>query len=81
VREHAVVSLEEAVSLLTSVPADFYGLVDRGRLQAGQWADVVVFDPDTVGCGPIHTRFDLPAGAGRLYVEAVGIQSVPGQRH
>jgi hypothetical protein len=34
-----------------------------------------------VGCGPIHTRFDLPAGAGRLYAEAVGIQSVPGQRH
>jgi hypothetical protein len=34
-----------------------------------------------VGSGPIHTRFDLPAGAGRLYAEAVGIQSVPGQRH
>jgi N-acyl-D-aspartate/D-glutamate deacylase len=37
---------------------------------------VVVFDPERVGPGPIHTRYDLPAGAGRLYAEADGIEHV-----
>jgi N-acyl-D-aspartate/D-glutamate deacylase len=76
VRNHGVVSLEEGVALLTSVPADLYGLVDRGRLVEGAWADVVLFDETTIGCGPIHTRFDLPAGAGRLYAEATGVHAV-----
>jgi N-acyl-D-aspartate/D-glutamate deacylase len=76
VREHGVLSLEEAVRLLSSVPADLYGMVDRGRITVGAWADLVVLDPDEVGCAPIHTRFDLPAGAGRLYAEATGIAAV-----
>lgn len=76
VRNHGVISLEEGVALLSSVPSDLYGLVDRGRLVPGARADVVLFDPDAVGCGPIHTRFDLPAGAGRLYAEAEGIAAV-----
>jgi N-acyl-D-aspartate/D-glutamate deacylase len=76
VRNHGVVSLEEAVALLTSVPADLYGLAGRGRLVEGAHADLVLFDPEAVGCGPVHTRFDLPAGAGRLYAEATGIEAV-----
>lgn len=76
VRNHGVVSLEEAVALLTSVPADLYGMTGRGRLGPAARADIVLFDPDRVGCGPIHTRFDLPAGAGRLYAEAEGIEAV-----
>jgi N-acyl-D-aspartate/D-glutamate deacylase len=76
VRGHGVISLEDGVRLLTSVPADLYGMTGRGRLVEGSWADMVLFDPDAVGCGPIHTRFDLPAGAGRLYAEATGIQGV-----
>jgi N-acyl-D-aspartate/D-glutamate deacylase len=76
VREHGVVSLEEGVRQLSDVPARLYGLRERGRLAPGWHADVVVFDPDTVGCGPTETRFDLPAGAGRLYADASGIGHV-----
>jgi N-acyl-D-aspartate/D-glutamate deacylase len=76
VRVHRLLSLEEAVRQLTDVPARLYGLVDRGRLAEGWRADVVVFDPETVGSGPTYTRFDLPAGAGRLYADAEGIEHV-----
>jgi N-acyl-D-aspartate/D-glutamate deacylase len=76
VRRHGVVSLEEAVQMLTSVPADLYGLRDRGRVVESGHADIVVFDPDDVASGTIGTRFDLPAGAGRLYAEPVGVSHV-----
>jgi N-acyl-D-aspartate/D-glutamate deacylase len=68
--------LEEAVHLITDVQARLYGLRDRGRVAAGWHADLVVLDEDRVGPGPVHTRFDLPAGAGRLYAEAEGIEHV-----
>jgi N-acyl-D-aspartate/D-glutamate deacylase len=74
VRERELVSLEEAIRLITSWPAAHFGLRDRGVLAAGAHADVVVFDPDTIGPGHVETRFDLPAGAGRLYSEATGIE-------
>lgn len=76
VRRHGVLSLEEAVQMLTSIPADLYGLRDRGRLVEGARADVVVFDPDLVASGQIAMRFDLPAGAGRLYAEPTGVAHV-----
>jgi N-acyl-D-aspartate/D-glutamate deacylase len=76
VREHQVVSLEEAVRLLTSVPADLYGIRDRGRLAEGGFADICVFDPATVGPGVLETREDLPAGAARLYAEPEGVHHV-----
>jgi len=43
-----VVSLEEAVMKITSVPARRLQLKDRGLIKAGYWADVVVFDPETI---------------------------------
>ena len=76
VRKHGVVSLEEGVRQLTDVPARLYGLKQRGRIEEGWHADLVVFDPNTIGCQDVHTRFDLPAGAGRLYAEAEGIEHV-----
>src|SRR5207248_2836362 len=62
-REKRVLSLEEAVRRLTAEPADVFGIRDRGRLAAGLAADVTVFDPATVGCGPLRRVYDFPAGA------------------
>jgi N-acyl-D-aspartate/D-glutamate deacylase len=76
VREHQVVTLEEAVRLITDVPARFYGLTERGRIAPGWHADLVMFDPATVDHGPERTRYDLPAGAPRLVADAYGITSV-----
>ena len=76
VREHQVVTLEEAVRLITDVPARLYGLKGRGRITPGWHADLVMFDPAAVGHGPEQTRYDLPAAAPRLVADARGISSV-----
>jgi N-acyl-D-aspartate/D-glutamate deacylase len=76
VRARGLLTWEQAVRQLTDVPARLYGLRDRGRLVPGAFADIVVFDPNAIGHGPVRTRDDLPGGASRLYAEAVGIQHV-----
>jgi N-acyl-D-aspartate/D-glutamate deacylase len=76
VRARGLLSWEQAVRLLTDVPARLYGLRDRGRLVPGHFADVVVFDPATIDHGPVRTRDDLPGGASRLYADAVGVRHV-----
>jgi len=76
VRRHGVIGLEQGVRQLTDVPARLYGLRERGRLEVGWRADLVVFDPGSIDCGPTYTRFDLPTGAGRLYADALGIERV-----
>ena len=64
VRDRGVFSLEEMVHQFTDVPAQLYGLRDRGRLTPGSFADIVILDPDVVGAGPLRTVPDLP-GPGR----------------
>jgi N-acyl-D-aspartate/D-glutamate deacylase len=76
VRDRHLLDLEEAVRLITDAPARFYGLTGRGRIEEGYHADLVVFDPATIGPGRIVTEHDLPAGAARLTGSAVGIRSV-----
>ena len=76
VRKRKLISVEDAVHQLTEVPAKLYGLKERGRLEVGWHADVVVFDLESVGLGETYTKFDLPGGAGRLYADAKGIDHV-----
>jgi N-acyl-D-aspartate/D-glutamate deacylase len=76
VRERKLMPIEEAVHLLTDVPARLYGVKERGRLVEGWFGDVVVIDPETVGPQEVRMRFDLPTGAPRLYGGANGIDHV-----
>jgi len=75
-RRSGTLTLPEAVHKLTDIPARLYGLEGRGRLVEGAWADLVVFDPETVGPGAPGWRDDLPGGAGRIYNEPTGIDHV-----
>jgi N-acyl-D-aspartate/D-glutamate deacylase len=76
VRDRGLLPLEEAVHLITDVPAQLYGLKGRGRLAEGNYADVVVLDPETVASDEMRMQLDLPGGAGRLYAGAQGIEQV-----
>jgi N-acyl-D-aspartate/D-glutamate deacylase len=76
VREKEAMSLEYAVQRLTSEPADFFGLRNRGRLAPGMAADLVLFDYNTVGSAKRpEMRYDLPGGGRRLVMPAHGIHS------
>jgi N-acyl-D-aspartate/D-glutamate deacylase len=76
VRDRQVLSLEEAVRLLTSVPARLYGIAGRGEIRPGYAADLVLFDPATVGLLRTELVADLPGGASRLLQRAVGVEWV-----
>jgi N-acyl-D-aspartate/D-glutamate deacylase len=76
VREKKTLSLEQAIRMLTSRPAEVFRIADRGRLGEGLPADIVVFDPATVGAGPLKRVWDFPGGANRLISEASGIDAV-----
>jgi N-acyl-D-aspartate/D-glutamate deacylase len=76
VRNRGIFSLEEGVHRITGYIADSFGLIGRGRIAEGAAADLVVFDPDTIDCGPIEMRRDLPGGEVRLYADSVGIHHV-----
>jgi N-acyl-D-amino-acid deacylase len=66
VREKGSFTLEEGVAALTSRVADFLGLEDRGRLEPGKVADLVIFDPETVEPLPLQTLDDIPGGGTRM---------------
>lgn len=77
-RSYNLLPLEDAVHLITQVPARFFGLKERGEISPGFHADLTIFDAETVGCGKVYTRYDLPGTKehGRLYAEAVGVNCV-----
>jgi N-acyl-D-amino-acid deacylase len=70
VREREVMSWASAVRKLTGVQADLMGFADRGYLRQDAWADVVVFDPATVGPGAVRRVRDFPGNAERLTADA-----------
>jgi N-acyl-D-amino-acid deacylase len=74
VREEGIIPLEEAVRRLTSLPAGNLGIVGRGRLEPGMFADVVVFDPETI---IDHATFaephQLATGVEHVFVNGVQV--------
>ncbi len=76
IRGRRLVPLEEAVRLITDVPARLFGLRDRGRVEVGAHADLVVFDPETVGASRPRMVEDLPGGTPRLWSDALGVPHV-----
>ena len=77
VRDKAVMPLEHAIHKLTGEPAGVFGLRDRGTIEVGRAADVVVFDFDRVGPGPLRRIRDFPANGERLVADQpVGMRHV-----
>jgi N-acyl-D-aspartate/D-glutamate deacylase len=76
VRERKDLTLEQAVQAVTSRPADLYRIKDRGRLKVGASADLILFDPATVGRGDKRRVWDLPGGASRVDTPPVGLHGV-----
>jgi N-acyl-D-amino-acid deacylase len=73
VRAKQAFTLEQAVRMLTLVPATLWGFADRGLIREGMAADLVVFDPDTIAAEMPEVVDDLPAGARRLVQRARGV--------
>jgi len=76
VRKSGALSLEAAVKKITSDTADIWGLKDRGRLEAGKAADIVVFDAATIARGEERPQFDMPGDGMRYVRDAVGVETV-----
>ena len=76
VRERKLMPLQEAIRRITSEAAKIFGIRDRGSIRPGMYADLLLFDPKTVGRQRAQRVFDLPAGASRLTTPATGIHGV-----
>jgi N-acyl-D-aspartate/D-glutamate deacylase len=76
VRELGVLTLADAVWRLCGQPAQLFGVKDRGALQVGSYADLLLFDPATVGRGAKRRVFDLPGGNPRLTTAPLGVHGV-----
>ena len=76
VRETGEFTLQEGIRRLTSHPADCFRIPERGRLVEGAPADLLLFDPATVGISKPLGRNDLPGGGSRMIREAHGVHGV-----
>ncbi len=75
-RNRKLVPLERAVQMMTSEPAALFGIRDRGRIAEGLFADLFVFDPETIGSEPATLVHDLPGGSPRLVADPIGVVRV-----
>ncbi len=76
VRGNGTFTLEEAVRRLTSDPARKYRIPERGVIRAGAWADLLLFDPRTVGVSNLRRMKDMPGGGTRMIRDPVGVHGV-----
>jgi N-acyl-D-aspartate/D-glutamate deacylase len=76
VRERGDFDLVEGVRRITSHQADLYGIPDRGRVAVGAHADLLLFDPATVGISPARRLQDLPGGGRRTIRDPKGVHGV-----
>ena len=76
VRERGDFTLTQGIQRLTSHPADLYGLIDRGRIVPGAYADLMLFDPDQVGVTAAERIQDLPGGGSRTIRQPLGLHGV-----
>ena len=75
VLDRQVWTLEEGIRQITHVPAALLGLTDRGLIRPGGWADLMVFDPDTIGPWKKEFVHDLPGGVGRFKAWGRGVHA------
>jgi N-acyl-D-aspartate/D-glutamate deacylase len=76
VRERGDFDIAEGIRRLTSHPADLYGIQNRGRIALGAQADLLLFDPATVGVSPAERVADLPGGGRRTIRRPTGVHGV-----
>ena len=68
-------SLEEGIRQITQIPAALLGLSDRGTLKVGGWADIMIFDPDTIAPWKKEFADDLPGGIARWKAWGKGVRA------
>ena len=72
VRDHEIMDLEQAHWRLSAYPAQAAGFKDRGWIKEGSPADIVIYDLENLGIGPMEKVYDLPAGQWRRVRRAEG---------
>ena len=75
IREEGLFTLSEGIRRLNSAPAGVLGLKDRGALIPGNWADINIFDANSVAEGYPYVVNDLPGGAPRLTQPSIGYKA------
>jgi N-acyl-D-aspartate/D-glutamate deacylase len=75
VRNRQALTLEYAIRKITFELASFWGLQGRGMISEGNFADIAIFDPETISPTMPTLEYDLPAGARRLKQKSIGIKA------
>jgi dihydroorotase/N-acyl-D-amino-acid deacylase len=74
VRDEKIIPLEDAIRKMTSAVATRLSIQDRGVLRAGLWADIVVFDPETIiDRATFEEPHQVSTGVRHLFVNGVAV--------